>query len=440
MNKKKTVYILGAGASKTIGLPLQGEMLKKIFELRPRKVATDSSFIDIALNIDEQQLLRLYEEFNKQRLVLADFIVENFGNATMKSEYKLIASVNEDEEDHSNRYNIACKLNVSLEDLFTFFDKIIIGREHFRTYSSDNIQDIHTALRKCIIFTLAYYCIIMEEKENSLDAFAQILLRNKIDGISGDEEISVITMNWDAYLDKKLFRICNEYNESKTRQKILPDLCFYDYSYNQNQKRIVSTQIKAKGCRNIKLLKLHGSINWLICPYCGRVFVDYTYDIAVDEMKNDCFCPLCWNEFGEKAPIMNSMLITPTFLKDLNNLNIKNIWHNALIELTEASKVVFIGYSFPDADFEMRCLLKKAIKPETQIEVVLHESDDPEYYKNILGLVPNSNTLLEKLNLPEYRYNSFFCKDMIKFYYNGMGNYLSTMSREEDASGKESVN
>lgn len=206
----------------------------------------------------------------------------------------------------------------------------------------------------------------------------------------------------------------------------MPDLCFYDYCYNPNEHRIVSTQIKAKGYRNIKIIKLHGSINWLVCPYCGRVFVDYLQDIAVDEMLTESYCPLCFKEFKENlaSPKLHSMLITPTFLKDLNNLHIKNIWHNALIDLTEASKVVFIGYSFPEADFEMRCLLKKALKPETKIDVVLHAIDNPQFYMNILERLRDSEQILPKLNLPVKRYVSFFGKDMVDFYYCGMEEYI----------------
>jgi hypothetical protein len=175
-----------------------------------------------------------------------------------------------------------------------------------------------------------------------------------------------------------------------------------------------------------KLLKLHGSINWLTCPYCGRVFVDYKQDIAVDEMLTVCYCPLCYKEFEGNidSPQMHSMLITPTFLKDLNNLHIKNIWHNALIALIEARKVIFIGYSFPDADFEMRILLKKALKPGTEIDVVLSSIDDPKYYENILNGQNAKTQVLSRLNLPGTRYISFFGKDMIKFYYCGMEEYL----------------
>ena len=131
------------------------------------------------------------------------------------------------------------------------------------------------------------------------------------------------------------------------------------------------------------------------------------------------------------APQMHDLIITPTFLKDLNNLNIKNIWHNALIELSEASKVVFIGYSFPDADFEMRCLLKKALKPETKIDVVLHNTDDPQYYKNILDGYAGVDQIIAKLSLPEGRYRSFFGKTGLDFYYCGMEDYVNNILTED---------
>jgi hypothetical protein len=47
----------------------------------------------------------------------------------------------------------------------------------------------------------------------------------------------------------------------------------------------------------------------------------------------------------------------PTYIKDLSNPQYKVIWQNAGIEIAEADKLVFIGYSLPSADYEMRQLL-----------------------------------------------------------------------------------
>jgi hypothetical protein len=176
-------------------------------------------------------------------------------------------------------------------------------------------------------------------------------------------------------------------------------------------------------------LKLHGSVNWLACPYCGRVYVDYEEDIAINEFAVNCACPECEKLIDiSNVPQMHSILITPTFLKDLNTLNIKNIWHNALIDLSEAKHIVFIGYSFPDADFEMRYLLKKSVQPGTRIEVVLHNYDNPKFFKSMLK---NSNInhvnmekILSKLNLPEIRYTAFFGSEYVNFNYCGFKDFI----------------
>lgn len=436
MKKSKVVYILGAGASKTIGLPLQSEILNRIFELEPKGMNVQLPLFQQDFDLEEQRLMVVYEEFNNQRIELAKFIVNNFASKTLKAafyaEYDSVAFRSEERGEPIPLYaifrafDIASNVKVALEDLFTLFDKIILGGEHFRVYSSEGIQNIKTALCKCIIFVLSYYSTINIQEKNVVKKFAERLLRQRCKTPISEDSFSIITMNWDAYLEKILFQACERHNSSNKQQKVYPDLCFYDYCYDIENQRTVSTHIKAKGFRNIKLLKLHGSTNWLKCPNCNRIFVDYKHDIAIDEMLKKCYCPLCYKVFkGDKdSPQMHSILITPTFIKNLNNLHIKNIWHNAFIDLIESTKVVFIGYSFPDADFELRCLFKKAIKPGTEIDVVLDNIDNPKYYESILMDQSTKVQVLSKLYLPEDRYVSFFGRDMVRFYYYGMEEYV----------------
>lgn len=77
----------------------------------------------------------------------------------------------------------------------------------------------------------------------------------------------------------------------------------------------------------------------------------------------------------DKKPILEPFLITPTFTKVFDNTHIQMIWHNAHVELSEADKIVFIGYSFPEADYHFRTLLRKAVNPNVSIEVVLTRND-----------------------------------------------------------------
>ncbi len=63
------------------------------------------------------------------------------------------------------------------------------------------------------------------------------------------------------------------------------------------------------------------------------------------------------------------------------------VWHNALLDLMEAKKVVFVGYSFPIADFELRYLLKRGISKTANIEVVLKDDDEEVFnrYQQFFG-------------------------------------------------------
>ena len=88
-------------------------------------------------------------------------------------------------------------------------------------------------------------------------------------------------------------------------------------------------------------------------------------------------CRHCDKNFGKQDDSHNlvSNLIMPTFLKDLTNPQYKIIWQNAGIELSEAKRIVFIGYSLPASDFEMRQLLSRMVGTDTEIEVVDYKSD-----------------------------------------------------------------
>jgi hypothetical protein len=68
----------------------------------------------------------------------------------------------------------------------------------------------------------------------------------------------------------------------------------------------------------------------------------------------------------------------PTFLKDLSNFQIKLIWQNAGVELMEAQRLVFIGYSLPHADFEFRQLLSRMVHKKAKVDVVLYDDGTPE--------------------------------------------------------------
>ena len=97
----------------------------------------------------------------------------------------------------------------------------------------------------------------------------------------------------------------------------------------------------------------------------------------------------------------------PTYLKNLSNPQYKLIWQNAGIELAEAERIVFIGYSLPQADFEMRQLLARMVREDAKIEVVdFGSATDPR----IEDLVK--------------RYSVFFGKRKTKMFLKSASDYI----------------
>lgn len=445
--KKKTIYILGAGASKTANLPIQNELLLLVFSITLGSLNTTrkhKKFIDINFNEVFEHLSTAYIFFDEDRAIVGEFLLQNYSTPQKLSEYRdiinLIHEIKNDynEEGSASRekyepmmenlkvqaYDKVKSINVNLEDVFTVFDNISSGKEYFRLYRFEKMAEIEQKFRKIIIYAIVYAMNRDECDHSTYQKFADFLCYNRLKG----NACSVLTMNWDTLLEKTINSSCATYNEKlKPSQKhIYPDWCFYDDSLDANRNHIPSIMIKAKGHYNIKILKLHGSVNWLECPKCKRVFGDFNNDIAINEFQNSV-CPYCAFS-GNNGPNLRNFIITPTFMKSLNNLHLRTIWHNAFLDLTEATNIVFIGYSFPKADFEMRCLLKKAVGTCTQITVVLHGRDNIKYYKNFLnkkGCSENEmNSIVDEMDFPEKRYKSFFGSNNLEFDYSGFEGYV----------------
>ena len=175
-------------------------------------------------------------------------------------------------------------------------------------------------------------------------------------------------------------------------------------SYAKSDRRIRSGlwSLGAKGY-NVKLLKIHGSLNWLQCTNCQRLFTSFKEKTVVSEKVNTQ-CRHC--EAHDIPARLRGTLIMPTFLKDLTNFQLKLVWQNAAVEIMEASRLVFIGYSLPDADFEFRQMLSRMVHPNAEIESVLWDGDKVRYKEE------------------QERYNQFFAGHKVSFEPKGVEEFV----------------
>ncbi len=377
---EKTVYILGAGFSIPAGAPSQGELLSQILEL-------DDSDPGI----------------KEAKSALQNFMRDDL---------------------HVDRPNMS---GYALEDIYTPLDRCIADGTSFRSKTAAKLTELRGQIEYLISRAIGN-----KIKKKQIDCphaaayihdFARYLVRiasrraelAKDTDCAADakqyDPLSVISFNWDILLDNALHEAlrddcskCGDYDAFG-----VVDYCCYISSIEHDKR--IRTGLWSLGCRgfNVKLLKLHGSMNWLQCPNCQRLFVGFGSKLDILARIGKDNCRHC-EKHGHENRLQGS-LVMPTFLKDLSNFQLKLIWQNASVELMEATKLAFIGYSLPHADFEFRQLLSRMAGKGVKIDVVLYQGAD--------------STEMANYAAAEARYRQFFGGRTIKFFPEGAESYVA---------------
>ena len=379
---KKTVYILGAGFSKPAKAPIQSEIIEEIFNLRKKNLGTKEKVIKGYLNE--------FEKFLENELFID------------KADFK----------------------NVALEDVFTPIDRCIIDGISFRSLDNKKIIDLREKIYSLIIIAIKEKLQDSTQHKGYIDAFSNYLVDEMKPRINNKKHdpISVISTNWDILLDNSIKRSIEEDNHNG-----VVDYCCYISSLHDDETIMPGLWALGNGKYNVKLLKIHGSMNWLTCPKCQRLYVAFYDKIAEYGIYKDKFCNHCSKNFKESKNIsiaLRSNLIMPTFLKDLNNFQIKLIWQNAGVELSEASNIVFIGYSLPQADYELRQLFSRMISHDAEIEVVMRGEKDEKTTKVIAERKDRNDGILQN-------YRTFFGKRKISSHRIGVEKYIEELMKKQ---------
>ena len=312
-----------------------------------------------------------------------------------------------------------CLYKIPLEDVFSFLDRSILSREDTNKLEIEKIWRNEASLRKLIIMVfndkLKKFAANKQFKlqREIYTSFFETLIGKRMESQKADH-FSIVTLNWDTIPEYFI----NKISSDKKYDRVKVDYTIYDYGYEHSE-HIPSIHLKVKDIYNIKIAKIHGSVNWGFCSSCGRLYVKYSGKSPPVFYENrDAVCKECT---GTK---LRRLIITPTFMKDLNNTHLRMIWHNALMDLQQAKRIVFVGYSFPLADFEFRYILTKAIAgsktslKDKKIRVILFPPDSQINTKTNVG-----KRLKWERDTQEKRYSDFFsqlsyeykCMDALEF-------------------------
>lgn len=382
---QKTLFILGAGFSMSAGGPAQTQILPAIFEM-PASAGSDVF---------------------KARSSFAAFASNSLGIAQKRLSH------------------------VPLEDIYTPIDRCLADGTSLRGLDTSSLISIRSEIDFLIAKAIAYRLDQPNSDTRYVSQFAAKLVSvakhrktlaqrtDRADTATHYDPLAVISLNWDILLDNALHRELHRQDDRDGvdfGQKYAPlgvvDYCCYVSSLEEHDNRVRGGlwALGAKGY-NVKLLKLHGSLNWLQCETCQRLYVAYGEKFAIPNYLNANKCRHCDKQNIDSR--LRSTLIMPTFLKDLSNFQLKLIWQNAGVEIMEARRVVFIGYSLPYADFEFRQLLARFSRRDTLVDVVLF-SKDPDKDQTYLDTVT--------------RFDDFFGPERIRVFNCGAAQYIQQCS------------
>jgi hypothetical protein len=167
----------------------------------------------------------------------------------------------------------------------------------------------------------------------------------------------------------------------------------------------IRTEAYARKARYGKLLKLHGSLNWMFCPGCQRLDIGMSasgatiadssllrelynfkplerHYLCSEDSCDECQCKFCGTP-------LRAVMITPSFVKDYRNPHIQRVWYEAEQLLRESTHCYIIGYSLPNDDLEVIHLLRRGVEslPPQNITVVLQDPDDSTLrrYRSLFG-------------------------------------------------------
>lgn len=195
-----------------------------------------------------------------------------------------------------------------------------------------------------------------------------------------NKNISIITTNYDPLLDESF--------DFLYPCKALIDYCISFMNYEQYDKidtfnwwtnpRIPVPIWDDKIPVPIKIIKVHGSLNWKYCNCCNQVLLtswDTEVDLDTLEFKRRIYGEKSEDIITEsRCPndntLFDTFIVPPSHIKELNHPVISRLLDEAAVEIRKAKKIVFIGYSFPEADVHIKALFRKNLTENIELEVV----------------------------------------------------------------------
>jgi len=224
--------------------------------------------------------------------------------------------------------------NPNVEGFFQRVDfQNLIGREFESKFTSSSVKP-DTLYRYLVWYIAAFVRNCIADQRNPpgyyFDFASSLVKRGK--------RYSVLTFNYDLVLERAMLKELGE----------------LDY-------RLGALWGHKEFCKGVPLIKLHGSLNWLWCPKCGRIDVK---DEPVGHKYNRISCNARCGGFRER------LIVPPNPRKEEYLQLVYGLWRNAYSLLMAADRIVLVGYSLPDVDSSARELLLEPAETVKRFDII----------------------------------------------------------------------
>jgi NAD-dependent SIR2 family protein deacetylase len=325
------VFVFGAGATAACGGPQTNELLPKVFQLFAQSTPGERE--------DETE-----RSLREKITTLIVFLRESF---------------HVDVDEHGVVGEGAVFPSVPL--LLSYLNTALDRAQPIGTWTPARLVSLRIAVQVAFLLAL----IDIDEPKRQTNPYVRLL--KPLYEQSGSAMPVAITLNYDSILDKAMLSL-------GSRAKF----CVPDYGCD------LAIDGSPDAPRFGRLLKLHGSLNWLFCRRCSRLSLhmaglyqgqDFWASVGDAFADLDVFasfteataCVRC-----KSTGALSPLIITPSVLKDYRNPHVSRIWYEAEQELRQADRVIFVGYSLPWDDVEVIYLVKQSLQdlPPERITVV----------------------------------------------------------------------
>ena len=321
---RDVVFVLGAGASYGDGAPLQSEILEGL--------AADSSVQASPLGAEVWKFLK------------SEFALTEVGIPT-------------------------------LESVFGYLDYLLGHGESIPDYTLSQLRDVKQSLE-----TLVHYAVgaSAPQRPKTYRRFWEVIAKHS-------QNVGVITTNYDCLADEAFDFL---YSKGGLLDYCIPLMNYELYESHAGHIGAFNWWVNPRGpvmqwkeARPfaLKLIKIHGSLNWKYCSCCGQVLLTpWNSSIPLDQRgfvfeiypegqipgsQREFTCPWDGSRF-------ESLIVAPSHIKTTSHPVINQLRIEAAQELRAAKLVVFAGYSFPEADVHLKALFKKNLREDCRIIVL----------------------------------------------------------------------